>query len=323
MQKGSQISPVFFPGLPAVHHPSKGTFEVVLFCKRPEVFSIGGVVLVVEIPAAGSRQAGGSAHYHAVSFPDLLYQPIDLFAIRQRLFVGQLIRRAAGSIDRVVLTVIPLGLHDQVLIKLHCHHSFLLGVIFILTTNYLNTYLRFCQYAVIIKLTPKRKGNRAMKYPTRLSDAVHILAFIALYPDCDMTSNKLAESVQTNPAYVRQLMSALRRGGLLVSVKGHPRPALAREPEKITLLDAYRAVEGNKPLLHQDIHTNPACGVGVNIQLVLRDFYLDIQKTAEQRMEEITLKNVLEQYRIRLEGIQRDGDCGCPGNLSQNTGHEA
>ena len=51
-----------------------------------------------------------------------------------------------------------------------------------------------------------------MKYPTRLSDAVHILAFIALYPDCDLTSNKLAESVQTNPAYVRQLMSALRKG---------------------------------------------------------------------------------------------------------------
>ena len=25
-----------------------------------------------------------------------------------------------------------------------------------------------------------------MKYPTRLSDAVHILAFIALYPDCDL-----------------------------------------------------------------------------------------------------------------------------------------
>ena len=69
-----------------------------------------------------------------------------------------------------------------------------------------------------------------MKYSTRLSDAVHILAFIALYPDCDLASNKLAESIQTNPAYVRQLMSALRKGGLLVSVKGHPRPALAREP---------------------------------------------------------------------------------------------
>lgn len=142
-----------------------------------------------------------------------------------------------------------------------------------------------------------------MKYPTRLSDAVHILAFIALHPDCELTSDKLAESVQTNPAYVRQLMSALRKGGLLTSVKGHPRPALAREPEKITLLDAYRAVEGDKPLLHQDTHTNPACGVGVNIQLVLRDFYLDIQKAAENRMREITLDDVLEKYKARIKSI--------------------
>ena len=141
-----------------------------------------------------------------------------------------------------------------------------------------------------------------MKYPTRLSDAVHILTFIALHPDCGLTSDKLAESIQTNPAYVRQLMSALRKGGLLISVKGHPRPSLAREPEQITLLDAYQAVEGDKPLLHQDIHTNPACGVGVNIQLVLRDFYLEIQKTAENKMREITLKDVLDQYHIKLDG---------------------
>ena len=142
-----------------------------------------------------------------------------------------------------------------------------------------------------------------MKYPTRLSDAVHILAFIALYPDCDLTSNKLAESIQTNPAYVRQLMSALRKGGLLVSVKGHPRPALAREPEKITLLDAYRAVEGNKPLLHQDIHTNPACGVGVNIQLVLRDCYDLVQARAEEAMRNITLQEILERYTEKLSHL--------------------
>lgn len=141
-----------------------------------------------------------------------------------------------------------------------------------------------------------------MKYPTRLSDAVHILAFIALHPGGDLTSGKLAESVQTNPAYVRQLMSALRKGGLLTSVKGHPRPALARAPEQITLLDAYRAVEGDKPLLHQDTHTNPACGVGVNIQLILRDFYRDIQQTAENRMREITLADVLAQYQARVTG---------------------
>ena len=147
-----------------------------------------------------------------------------------------------------------------------------------------------------------------MKYPTRLSDAVHILAFIALYPDCDLTSNKLAESIQTNPAYVRQLMSALRKGGLLVSVKGHPRPALAREPEKITLLDAYRAVEGNKPLLHEDIHTNPACGVGVNIQLVIRDCYDLVQQQAEKAMEAITLQEILDRYLEKLSCLGKN-DC--------------
>lgn len=140
-----------------------------------------------------------------------------------------------------------------------------------------------------------------MKYSTRLSDAMHILSFVALYPDCDLSSNKLAESVHTNPAYVRQLMSALRKGGLLASVKGHPRPALTRAPEDVTLLDVYRAVEGDKPLLHQDTHTNPACGVGVNIQLVLGEFYLDIQRTAERRMQEITLRDVMEQFRRRVE----------------------
>ena len=147
-----------------------------------------------------------------------------------------------------------------------------------------------------------------MKYPTRLSDAVHILAFIALYPNCDLTSNKLAESIQTNPAYVRQLMSALRKGGLLVSVKGHPRPALAREPEKITLLDAYRAVEGNKPLLHQDIHTNPACGVGVNIQLVIRDCYDLVQQQSEKAMEAITLQEILDRYLEKLSCLGKN-DC--------------
>lgn len=139
-----------------------------------------------------------------------------------------------------------------------------------------------------------------MKYPTKLSDAAHILAFIALHPECDLTSGKLAESVQTNPAYVRQLMSAMRKGGLLLSVKGHPKPALAREPARISLLDIYRAVEGDKPLLHQDTHTNPACGVGVNIQLALRDCYDLVQQKAEEAMQGITLQEILERYEDKL-----------------------
>ena len=119
-----EIPPILFPCLPGVHHPCKSTFEVVLLRKRPEVFPVGVVVLVVKISATGSGQTGGPAHYHTVSFLYLLYQTMDLFAIRQRLFVSQLIRRTAGSIDRIVPGIIHLGLHDQIIIEVHFHIPF-------------------------------------------------------------------------------------------------------------------------------------------------------------------------------------------------------
>ena len=80
--------------------------------------------------------------------------------------------------------------------------------------------MQACQYAVIIKLTFEEE--RLMKYSTRVSDAVHIMAFIVLNPKGSLSSNSIAESLHTNPGCVRQLMSALRRAGLLSSVQGTP-----------------------------------------------------------------------------------------------------
>ena len=112
-----------------------------------------------------------------------------------------------------------------------------------------------------------------MKYSTKLSDAVHIMAFIEINHDFDLSSTAIATSIQTNPAFVRQIMMKLRKAGLMSSVTGHAKPSLAKPAEQITLLEIYKAVEGDKPLLHLDTHTNPECGVGVNIQLALLDYY--------------------------------------------------
>lgn len=135
-----------------------------------------------------------------------------------------------------------------------------------------------------------------MKYSTKLSDAVHIMAFIAINQDFDLSSNAIAVSVQTNPAFVRQIMMKLRKADLMSSVTGHAKPALARPEEQISLLDIYKAVEGDKPLLHLDTHTNPECGVGMNIQLALRDYYQEVQAAAENRMKEITLQDIIASY---------------------------
>ena len=86
-----------------------------------------------------------------------------------------------------------------------------------------------------------------MKYPTRVSDAVHIMVFIYLNPTQDLSSVAIAYSIKTNPSYVRQLMAALKKARLLNGTRGQAAPSLTREPSTITLLDIYRAVEGNKP----------------------------------------------------------------------------
>lgn len=97
-------------------------------------------------------------------------------------------------------------------------------------------------------------------------------------------------------------MSALREQKLLSSVKGHHRPSLGKSRDQITLLDIYKAVEGDKPLLHLDTHTNPECGVGINIQLALQDFFDIVQSNAESGMQSITL---LQGYEQKIKNINK------------------
>lgn len=153
-----------------------------------------------------------------------------------------------------------------------------------------------------------------MKYSTKLSDTLHILVFLSLVTDQRLTSARIAESVKTNPAYIRQLMSALKAAGIISNTQGQANASLLRSPDEITMLDVYHAVEGNKPLLHLDVDTNPECGIGINIQLAIADFYRDVQQVAEQKMNEITLQDIIEQYYKKLEQLNLSHE-----QLSQNT----
>ena len=153
-----------------------------------------------------------------------------------------------------------------------------------------------------------------MKYSTKLTDTLHILVFLSLVTDQRLTSARIAESVKTNPAYIRQLMSALKAAGIISNTQGQANASLLRSPDEITMLDVYHAVDGNKPLLHLDVDTNPECGVGINIQLAIADFYRDVQQVAEQKMNEITLQDIIEQYYKKLEQLNLSHE-----QLSQNT----
>ena len=92
-----------------------------------------------------------------------------------------------------------------------------------------------------------------------MSKTCHIQIVIALEEDEALSSTKIAESIKPNTSYVRHLMATLKNAGIVVNTQDHANAALSKSADKINRYDIYRAVEGDKPLLHLDTDTNPDC----------------------------------------------------------------
>lgn len=139
-----------------------------------------------------------------------------------------------------------------------------------------------------------QEGGRGMRYSTQLSDAIHILAYIAVFsPSDDVSSEILAASIETNPTNVRKIMGKLRDHGLIHTISGRPKPTLSRPVNEITLYDVFISVQGDTRLIEVDSHTNPRCIIGANIQQALDKEYSRLQQAAEQEMKQVTLADIL------------------------------
>lgn len=138
-----------------------------------------------------------------------------------------------------------------------------------------------------------------MKFSNKLSDGVHILAYVEIFKDGDLSSKAIAGSIESNPSLVRRMMSRLNKAGLLTSQPGVVAPKLGRPASEITLLDVYRAIEDNQNLLHIDEKTNPKCIVGGNIQETLTGIYQQIQSDAEESMAKVTLQYIIEDILVK------------------------
>lgn len=139
-----------------------------------------------------------------------------------------------------------------------------------------------------------------MKFSHKLSDAVHLLVYIEIFPDDDLSSRAIARSIVTNPSMVRSLMMDLRKAGLLKTKQGSAEPELAKKPEEISLYDIFAAVGMDHHLLHVDEDTEQKCPVGGNIQGPLAKAYAEVEEAAFAKMREISLQEIVDQ--IKEEG---------------------
>jgi Rrf2 family protein len=122
----------------------------------------------------------------------------------------------------------------------------------------------------------------------------HILTIMAAYPESALTSETIAESVNTNPVVIRRVMSHLRQHGMVDSRPGTSGGwRLLRPPAELTLGEVYRAVSHENELsMHQ--HPNPDCLIGGNIQQALGSIFGTAQSAMEKSLDECNIATILD-----------------------------
>ena len=138
-----------------------------------------------------------------------------------------------------------------------------------------------------------------MQLSMKCSVAVHCLIFIHEAGGVvKVTSNLLAQSTGVNPVVIRNILSALKKAGIITVARGTGGAELCRKPEEITLYQIYSALEPDG--LSSVIGIHPCgqrpCLVARNIQAVLEGPYHSIEKAIRAAMEGVTLASMLEDF---------------------------
>lgn len=140
-----------------------------------------------------------------------------------------------------------------------------------------------------------------MQFSSRFPIAVHILLAIVEFAGKEKTTSVfLAGSVNVNPVIIRNTLGQLKAAGLVAVKAGEGGSSLAKEAKDITLMDVFNAVEKEKALFHFHENPNPECPVGKNIHAVLDNKLLAIQETMLEKMDSITLQDLLDELDERL-----------------------
>lgn len=137
-----------------------------------------------------------------------------------------------------------------------------------------------------------------MSTNSRFAVAVHVLSLMAWSGEEPLKSEQVAESVNTNPVVIRRMLLELAEAGLVVSQTGSLGGSrLANDPAKTTLLDVYQALEcGGVFSLHRQ-PPNRDCPVGVNIETVLGDVFLEVDSAVERTLGKITINDVVQRLK--------------------------
>lgn len=135
-----------------------------------------------------------------------------------------------------------------------------------------------------------------MSASKKLSLAVKALYVLDRYEGKPLSSNQIAAELGVNSSKLRRLLSMLVKSHLIESRQGTSGGfVLKRKPEEIDLQEVYCSVE-EKKAFYLDVHDHLGIGSSsAKMNDYFLDLFSDVQVVIEDRMREISLRDVIEK----------------------------
>ncbi len=114
---------------------------------------------------------------------------------------------------------------------------------------------------------------------------------------------QLAEMQGASVAYLEQLISSLRKNGLVEAVRGASGGySLARPPEQISVGEVLRALEGSTALVDCVGTEGSDCANACSCSA--RPLWLKLQRRIDDVLTQTTIKDMADDYAIQKERIR-------------------
>ena len=141
-----------------------------------------------------------------------------------------------------------------------------------------------------------------MKISTRARYGTRLMLGLGLhYGQGAVFLKDIAKAEEISEKYLSQIIIPLKSAGLVNSFRGaHGGYVLARPPDKISLKEIVGALEGDLNLVGCVGNTSECPRTSI---CVTRDLWNDLGATIAQRLDAMTLHDLVRQYRKKKESV--------------------
>jgi Rrf2 family protein len=136
---------------------------------------------------------------------------------------------------------------------------------------------------------------------TRLATAIHVAGMLSFADKVPLTSENIAQSVNTNAVVIRRIIGLLTKAELVKVKMGVGGGAcLAKSPETITLAEIYLALDENSVFEVPQLEETHQCVLGKVVRPVLSEVLHEVELNLLESLRKITLSEVIGRVHLRM-----------------------